>query len=283
MAEKDEGGEKLDKVLAHLESLHTKHDALAGTCDALGKRMDAIEEHVHGKAKADADEKERADAKRKADAEEKQRADAKMKADADAEAKAKADAEEKERADGAKAKADAEEKERADAKAKADAAARGDTALAARLAEIEKRLPTQIPEDQRQRFVDEQVQWERVAHAFGDSAGAPRPLNGETFVEYSRRLTAPYKKHSKDWKDTDLSTLQEQALGIAGRQIRADALQAAAHPSDVPAGVLREIRQRDQAGREIIRFVGSDDAAAWVGFTFGDKKVRINTKVGQSH
>ena len=157
-----------------------------------------------------------------------------------------------------------------------------DTALLTRLAELERRIPAEPSAADRQRFLEVQAKAERLAHAFGDSAGAPRPLDGETLPEYRRRLIAPYKKHSKDWKDTDLSTLQEQALGVVEAQIRADALEAAAHPTDVPAGVLREIRQRDQTGREIIRFVGSDDAAAWVGFTFGDKKVRINTNVDRA-
>ena len=36
-------GDKIDQVLEHLESLHTKHDALKTTCDTFGTRIDALE------------------------------------------------------------------------------------------------------------------------------------------------------------------------------------------------------------------------------------------------
>jgi hypothetical protein len=55
--------EKLDQIAAHLESLHTKHDAMRATCDSLVTRVDALEgEREKQKADAEREEKEKADA-----------------------------------------------------------------------------------------------------------------------------------------------------------------------------------------------------------------------------
>lgn len=274
--------------------------------DAVCSRMDAWDEKE--KAKADAarsdaekeEEKKRADAKRKADAEEQERTKArddaaKAKADAEKEeeekkradaAKAKADAEkeEKERADATKRKADEDEKKRADAaaaKAKADkeAAAMSDAVVAERLAKLESRLPQELADADRQLFVNAQMKNERVAQAFGDSA--PRWLNGDSLTLYRRRLIDRYKAHSRAWKDVDLAPFADKALDVVEDQVYADAYLAAAHPTDVPVGTLRQIQSRDQTGRTITRFVGSDDAAAWTPFTFGERKGRINTQFGR--
>ena len=49
------GEDKVDKILSHLENLHEEHDALKATCDAFGKRLDALEAD---KLKSDAEAKE---------------------------------------------------------------------------------------------------------------------------------------------------------------------------------------------------------------------------------
>jgi hypothetical protein len=65
--------DKLDTILNHLETLHSKHDGLKATCDSLVTRVDTLEAQRE-KQKSDADakekeEKEKADAaSRKADA-----------------------------------------------------------------------------------------------------------------------------------------------------------------------------------------------------------------------
>jgi hypothetical protein len=251
------------------------------------RRADAEKEEKEradaAKAKADADEKEEKEKKEK---EEKERGDAaKAKADADKEEekkrsdKARADAEEKE-------KKEKDEKERADkaradaeAKAKKEATAVSDSELTKRLDKLESRIPVELPDADRQLFVAAQMKNERVAQAFGDSA--PRWLNGDSLTLYRRRLIDRYKVHSKAWKDIDLGSFADKALDIVEDQVYADAYAAAAHPADVPAGTLREIHSRDQTGRQISRFVGSDEAAAWTPYTFGERKGRINTQFGR--
>lgn len=237
--------DKLDKILSNLDALHTKHDALKASQDALGARVDAMEtcdkarRDAEEKARKDAEEKERADAAAKKDAEEKARKDAEEKERADA--AARKDAEEKEKKEAEeKARKDAEERERAD-KARADAATREQTELP-KFIEI-------------QRTVDE------IAQAFGDSAGAPRWLAGETVGDYTRRLLTKYKPHSKVWKDKDLAQVHDSVLDVATAQIRADAIAAAALPETV-AGKLIARESKDKYGRTITKFYGDARVAA---------------------
>lgn len=218
-------GDKLDKIL----SLVTE---VGGRVNTLSTRMDSMEkDKMDAKAKADAEEKERCDAKAKADADEKERCDA-------------------------KAKADAEEKERMDAKAKADAAARQDSDLHARLKAIEQRV-TDMPEEDRQLFARSQLAAEPVYQAFGDAAGAPRWLNGETRNQYRRRLLTKALPHSARWKDVDISAFNDKALDVVETQVYADAMQTALNPARVPAGRLQMVTRKDETGRSIKEFLGN--------------------------
>lgn len=243
------------------------------------------------KAKADAEAKE-AEAKAKADSEAKAKADADMmgkvmnmcdsvmkrmdsieerfkKADSDDEAKAKADAEAKEKEEAeAKAKADAEEAERAE-KAKADA-----EETRKKIADLEARMPKELSDEDYEEMADAQAKADSVYSAFGDSA--PRPLRGENLLAYRKRLASSLKKHSEAWKAVDLNALPDAAVDIAEKQIYADAVSAASHPIDLPAGSLRSIEKKDSNGQLVRTFVG--DPNAWMGDfkTIPMKQVGIN-------
>jgi hypothetical protein len=251
MAEKDDTNTKLDSIAAHLDSLHKRFDAAdeerksdRAKLDAACGRMDSWDD----KAKKDAAEAEEK-AKKDAD-EEKAKKDA-----AEVEAKAKKDAAEVE----AKAKKDADEKEAQD-KAKKDSAAARDTdnaALRAELADLRRQLPAVVKEEDRPRFVAAQAKAETIYHAFGDSAGAPRWMNGEVFPDYQRRLLSRFQRYSPDWKDKDLAKVDASVLGIAEARIYQDAMQEARHPTDLPPNTLRKIERRDpHTDRKIIGVCG---------------------------
>jgi hypothetical protein len=269
MANTESVGDKLDKLVTGISSIaarldaveekeKAKSDGMSEFMDSFKKRMDAAEEERRAD-RARLDEMcGKVDAMAKKDGEESEE-EKKKKADAaEAEEKAKKDA------------AEAEEKAKKDA-----AGVNAD--LLARLAEIDKRLPASLPENERQAFVVEQARAERVHQMFGDAAGAPHWHNGETRQQYLARLASKFKAHSRDWKDIDLNALPEAALAVAATRIYADAMEAARHPTDLPAGTLRMLTEKDQAGRAIHKFVGSEDAA-WKMFSNPDLSVRINTR-----
>lgn len=266
--------DKIDRVLEHLDALHTKIDSMKVRQDAMEEehkkdRADAAE----WKARADAEAKERAD-KARADAEEKERKEREEKEKADAEAKARADAEEKDRKD--KERRDAEEKERADAAARAA----GNTDIVQKLASIERRLPAILSEEDKGAFVDAQMRADAAYQAW--SLGqAPGALNGETLPDYRVRLLSKLKQHSKLYKDSNLSALavaDAAAFSVVENAIVNDAIDASCKTVTVGAP-LREQVTRAASGHIVTKFVG-DPAVTWAPFMGGATQFgRINTNV----
>lgn len=247
---------------------------LADSVGACMSRMDSMESLIKSDKRADgttepaetAADKAKADRAR-ADAEEEKKEEKKEadKARADAEEeknKADAEKEEKERAD--KARADAEEKKKEEEREKADAA-RADSVskVMAENADIKKQLAAltgavHISDDDRAVLSQIQARADSVASAFGRRASVP--MAGESPLAYRRRLALGYKDLSEKWKATDLAILPDQVLAIAEADIYADALTAASHPADLPAGQLREIINMDRTGRKVSTFVGAKSA-----------------------
>lgn len=228
-----EGGDKLDKILSGLDSLHKRMDAADARMDSWDKtKKDAEEEEFKKKDKAKKDAEDEDKAKK------------------DAEDKAKKDTEEED-----KAKKDAEDKEEEKAKK--------DSAISAKIADLERRIPVELPEADRARLVDAQSKAERVAQAFGDSA--PRWTSSENELQYRVRLLGKFKPHSKEWREVDLGKLGADALAIAENKIYADAWDAAIRPASVEGGVLREVTETDRTGRKITRFYGDTDVC-WAPF-----------------
>lgn len=247
MADAD-AGEKLDKILSHL--------------DSLGKRMDAMEAKD---AKKDASEEEEP----MADAEDKEEyEDASEYEDAECDEEAKDDASEEEE-EGEPKRVAADKRKKADededmpmADKKKDAKADSELSVADRIARVERMIPKQISDADYAKMADAQAKADAVYMAFGDSA--PRPLQGESLGSYRRRLASGLKAHSPSLKDVNLMKITDKAAyDFMEQTIFADALNAAMKPTDLPEGQLREIREKDVTGRVISRFVG--EPRAWMG------------------
>ena len=239
-----EAGEKLDKILACVDSLI--------------KRMDSLEDMEKAK-KADAeDDKDEAKADKDSKAEAKEDAEEEAKADGDME-DGKMPGEAKEVA--ADKRKDAED----DKDAKADAQSERIAGLEAALEKISKKIPKQMTDAELNEMSSVQAQADAVFQAFGDSA--PRPQTGEDLAGYRRRLVTKLKEHSPAWKDTNVAAIFDaNAFATIEKQVYADALSAAQRPADLEPGALREIKTRDTTGREISSFVG--EPSAWMaGFT----------------
>jgi membrane protein involved in colicin uptake len=230
-----DAGDKLDKVLAAL--------------DSMSKRMDAIEEEDKKRAdaaKADAEEKAKCDA----EAAEKAKADAEGKdGDMDKDKPVETAADRKDSEEEAKMKADAEEKERAD-RAKADAD------IDKRIADVEAKLPRQMTDADYEKMADAQARADSIYAGYGKRA--PRPLDGETELLYRRRLSRDLQKNTKEWKDFDISLLDAKSFAQIETKIYADALEAANHPADLADGDMRAIRSTNpDTGHRVTRFVGN--------------------------
>jgi hypothetical protein len=279
MAEVKTEAEKLDAVLRHLDSAHEKMDAVAKRLDAIeSERADSAKRIDAACARMDAFEKERKDAAEREE-EEKKKADAARK---DAEEKEK---EEKERAD--KARKDAEEEEKRKADAAALAAGEGDhiKRLQAQIDALSRTAPAALSPELRQRMVGHQAKAERVAQAFGDSQGAPIFVNGESEHDYRIRLLSKYKAHSKQYKDSDLAKVQDEAVFASIEDaIYADAMRAAEHPVDIAPNVLIPRLRKDATGLTRFKDYIGQPGACWNRFKLPTRFVKRwgDEKTGQN-
>ena len=226
---------------------------VADCVDAAFAKADADREAREEQAKADAEDKANADEKAKADAAEKADAEAK-------EAKAKADADEK------------AEKEKSDADERAEKADATIQALAAELALIKSRIPTELSDADRNAVSDAVVKADSVFAAFGERA--PVALSGENANGYRKRVLNSLKKHSKAFQATDMSAIADSAmLDLVETSIFADA-QSAARSGDAVTGALREVTNRDRAGRLVSTFAG-DIAQTFAPFSAPARRVSM--------
>lgn len=181
--------------------------------------------------------------------------DAECKADKKDESEEKKAEDEKIGGEKANAELKGERKEEQDRK---DAQARHD----AEMAEIKRKLDAlnsrtrELTDEERNEISAAESRLDSVAFKFGEKA--PRSLQGETPLAYRRRGVSQYQKYSPEWSGVKLAGLSDDAFAIAERQILDSAEKAAMSPAALPKdGVLREIKERDAAGRQVSRFVGA--------------------------
>lgn len=109
--------------------------------------------------------------------------------------------------------------------------------------------------------------------ALGSSA--PPPISGEGVAPYTRRLAAGLQRHSATWAKGNLHTVAADALAVIVPQIYADAVAAARSNKNVPDGTLREVKSKDQSGRDITEFYGHP--SAWTDdFKIPKRTMRLN-------
>lgn len=239
-----EAGEKLDKILSHM--------------DTIGQRMDSMEERLNKadstKSRRDGETEEEMAAREAAAKADKGRRDGETEEEANArELAEKAD---KARRDGEETEAAKKAAEEEEARKRADA---GELAnLREKLADMDRRIPKEIADEDMDAMADAQAKADAVLAAHGKSAG--RPLNGEGILAYRKRMARDLQTHSPDWKGVNLNTLPGEAFNIAERAIFADAVKAAKSPTTAGVGLLREVRNTDRTGRVISTFVGDPDA-----------------------
>jgi hypothetical protein len=70
-------------------------------------------------------------------------------------------------------------------------------------------------------------------------------MAGESTLGYRRRLLKDLQKHSPDWKEIDLHTLHQDALGVAESRIYADAQREADNPTALPMDRLVQVTKID--------------------------------------
>jgi len=278
----ESGGQQLDKLLtglhAKLDDCVKKMDAFGEKCDSVSSRMDAMEEE---KKKADAAGKKRTDEPSEREEMAERIKEKEKKKDAEAEQPTKGEEGEarKDRRKDAEAEDKKEEKKE---DAKVDAKADSDQSVRDAIADLQKKLPAlqasipmQVSDEDYNTMADIQARADNVFAQLGSRA--PRAMNGETPPVYRRRLAKDLQKHSKTWKEIDLSKINDAALAIAEQQIYSDAGMAAQSPDLVPEGSLRAVTRDLPSGHKETRFYGHP--SAWMN-SFSSNR-RYVTKINQ--
>lgn len=293
-----DAGQKIDKILECLDSMSKRMDAYDAKAAADAERAKADWDEDEDKKKEKKDSKSKKDWDEDEDKDEKkEKKDSKSKKDED-------DEEEREKGDPKKLAADkskkdgenpAEENKKVghpnEEKVGADSARKdSDAAMQKKIADLEaaisdtrSRMPKQLSHADYNAMANVQADADRVYTAFGDSA--PGPMDGETLMSYSRRLAKDLQKHSPDWKDVDLGVIavDPKAFEIVKGKIYADAMNAASHPIDVGAGILREVRRRNpDTGHMVKEYYGSP--RAWMEqFSGGRRLAKFNLGNSDRH
>lgn len=125
-----------------------------------------------------------------------------------------------------------------------------------KLGVVASTIPKALTDADRSALANAQARCDAVASAFGEEA--PRALQGETLLDYRKRLAGLYKKHSPAWKGIDIGAIADSAmLELAEGQIFDAAAKAARNPVDIPEDTLREVSRRDPiTGRITQEFYG---------------------------
>ena len=249
----DKGGEPSGIVNDNnLEDDSMENQEMPAWADALMKRMDSLEA-----ARADAAEESEKKEEAKADSDEKK------------EEEAKADSDEKDEKSEEKADSAAEEVKAAEeagneekiheerAMEYADSLKVANEALQKQIAELNAKFEAMnkpLSNDDREQMARAQARADSVYQMFGENASAP--IAGETPIAYRRRLAAKLQKHSKAFKDAQLSGLTGDAFDAVESIIYADAQTAAKSPVMGNSGRLIPITRQDAAGRTITTYEG---------------------------
>jgi hypothetical protein len=126
-------------------------------------------------------------------------------------------------------------------------------------------LQSPRPESERDALAKAQHRFDSVAALFG--ARASEPALGESSVSYRKRLAASLQQHSPELKDARLDAADLPTLTALEDRIYGDAV-AAARGGKVPAGQLREVKERDESGRLVTRSYG--DPMSWMQHFMGN-------------
>jgi hypothetical protein len=289
-------GDDLSNVLATLEGLHARMDSLevgAGSRNPIKGDEEKImaakndeekeEEKEEEKKKDDAEEEKEEEKKEKADDDEGEQeegkkppaivADKKRKDQVAPPSRPAPAAAKKDDGEGRDAEEDKDKKRDAKRDDEDDDDKRRDAAIADAVEQnrtLERRLSEQDKliakltamikprsDEEHAAFADAQAKADAVFEGFGKQA--PRPLEGESLLNYRKRLATALRPHSQTWQKVPFSTLGEEAFAIAESQVYADAARSASTASNLGEGEMREVtRTNPRTGLKTTVFYGAD-------------------------
>ena len=113
---------------------------------------------------------------------------------------------------------------------------------------------------EKEELLEAQGRADAVEQVYGDSA--PRPLNGDSVLDYEKRMVQKHLSRSPRWKNSDIKKIADAAtFQVIRDDVYADSIAAAKSCVGMPSGTLREIIKNGVGGRKVHEFHGSP--CAW--------------------
>lgn len=121
-----------------------------------------------------------------------------------------------------------------------------------------KLLKRETSAEDRDGMQDVQHRADSIAALFGERVSAPSV--GETLADYRRRLLEKFKKHSPEFKNTQMAALHDNAIPLVEKQVYADAERTARTTATAPGKLISRTERVN--GRDITTFAG--DNGVWM-------------------
>ena len=110
---------------------------------------------------------------------------------------------------------------------------------------------------------------DKASSSWGRSA--PAPWDGERIPNYRRRVAREHQQHSPQWKGVDLAQLSGQSLRVASAQIFADSIAASSSPSSYGEDALRVVTRRNpDTGHLVKEYFGHP--RSWMSMFSGERR-----------
>ncbi len=112
---------------------------------------------------------------------------------------------------------------------------------------------------EKEELLEAQGRADAVEQVYGDSA--PRPLNGDSVLDYEKRMVQKHLSRSPRWKNSDIKKIADAAtFQVIRDEVYADSIAAAKSCVGMPAGTLRETIKNGVGGSKVHEFHGSPSA-----------------------
>ena len=151
-----------------------------------------------------------------------------------------------------KARKDAEEKSRTEAAARLDSVEK-------ELAGLKENAARADNTEEKEKLMEAQGRADAVEQCHADAA--PRPLLGETVIDYEKRMVQKHLKYSPRWKNSNIKAINDPATFNAIRdEVYADSITAAKNCVGTAEGSMREVVRNGIGGRKVHEWFGSPSA-----------------------
>jgi ADP-ribose pyrophosphatase YjhB (NUDIX family) len=124
------------------------------------------------------------------------------------------------------------------------------------VSELKANAARQDNAEEKDKLMEAQGRADSVEQCYGDSA--PRPLLGDTVIDYEKRMVMKHLARSPRWKNSNIKAINDDAtFSVIRDEVYADAVTAAKTCIGMAEGTMREVIRDGVGGRKVHEWHGS--------------------------